>query len=129
MEVKHNNATKNRPEGSRDLDAPFIMIDIPALIRQLKSERAWQDSDRNGITAYKSGAHTLVLTGLHKDAIIKDNTVKGFLTLQVIEGSIILWIDDEEMTMEDRGIVCIHPGIRHTIKAETDALILLHDHA
>ena len=42
MENKRNEATLNRPEGDRVLDAPYVFINIPEFIRQLKSEEAWQ---------------------------------------------------------------------------------------
>ena len=39
MENKRNEATLNRPEGDRVLDAPYVFINIPEFIRQLKNER------------------------------------------------------------------------------------------
>ena len=38
MEIKTNQATKNRPEGDRVIDAPYVFIDIPGFVEQLKSE-------------------------------------------------------------------------------------------
>jgi len=40
MENKRNEATLNRPEGDRVLDAPYVFVNIPEFIRQLKSEEA-----------------------------------------------------------------------------------------
>ena len=129
MEVKHNEATKNRPAGSRDLDAPFIVVDIPGLIRQLKSEKAWLTSDRNGITAYKSGEHTIVLSGLHQGAKTGANSVKGFLTIQLMEGSIRADIGGQQISLDGSGIICIHPEVTYNIEAASDAMLLLHDHS
>ena len=38
MENKRNEATLNRPEGDRVLDAPYVFVSLPEFIRQLKSE-------------------------------------------------------------------------------------------
>jgi hypothetical protein len=50
MEIKRNEATLNRPEGDRVIDAPFVFLDIPEFIHQVKKEKAWKKYDRNGIT-------------------------------------------------------------------------------
>ena len=42
MEVKANSATRNRPDGERMLDAPYVFTDIKATIDQLKEEESWK---------------------------------------------------------------------------------------
>ena len=75
MELKRNEATLNRPEGDRVLDAPYVFMDLDDFVKQLKDEKAWDKNDRNGITIFKTDNLTTVLTCLHKGAEIKDNTV------------------------------------------------------
>ena len=65
MENKRNEATLNRPEGDRVLDAPYVFVNIPEFIRQLKSEEAWQKNDRNGITVFKTGRVTTEIGRAH----------------------------------------------------------------
>src|SRR5687767_3724208 len=90
MEIKHNDATRNRPEGDRVLDAPYVFADLPAFIEQVKDEKAWEKSDRNAITVFKTQGMTIVLSAMKEGAVIKDNTVNGFFTVQVLEGSVRL---------------------------------------
>src|ERR1700759_3805146 len=70
MEMKHNDATHNRPEGDRILDAPYVLTDFEEHIKQLMDEKAWADSDRNSITVFKSATITSVVTCLHKEAAL-----------------------------------------------------------
>src|SRR5690606_19743096 len=71
MEFKRNESTLNRPEGDRVLDAPYVFIDIPSYIDQVKQEKAWEKNDRNGITVYKSDRVTIVITALQAGAEIR----------------------------------------------------------
>ena len=90
MPVKTNDATINRPEGNRVIDAPAVVIDLKAYTEQLKDESAWDKNDRNAITVFKTKGMTMVLSALHKDAAMDNLVVEGVLVLQVIEGEITI---------------------------------------
>ena len=53
MEEKYNESTELRPEGGRLMDAPLVSMDIPEFIKQLKSEPAWKNNDRNAISTMR----------------------------------------------------------------------------
>ena len=125
MEIKHNDATPNRPEGDRVLDAPYVFADLPAFIEQVKDEKAWGKSDRNAITVFKTEGMTIVLTAMKEGAVIKDNTVNGFFTVQVIEGSIRMETLEGDNKMTLNQLISFHPGVPHSIEATTDAVLLL----
>jgi hypothetical protein len=125
MENKRNEATLNRPEGDRVIDAPYVFINIPEFIRQLKTEEAWQKNDRNGITVFKSGRVTMVLTCLHAKAILKDVLVDGIFTIQVIEGIIRVTTPDGEVDMQANQIMTFHQLVDHSIEAMMDSVLLL----
>jgi quercetin dioxygenase-like cupin family protein len=125
MDMKYNEGTINRPEGDRVLDGPLVVSDINEYMRQLQEEPAWKKYDRNGITVFKSEKLAIVLTCLHENASIIDNTVDGLLTIQVIQGKVIVRLDDGHLDLKGGQIITIHPGIRHTVEAVTEAAILL----
>ncbi len=125
MEIKRNEATINRPEGDRVLDAPYVFVDIPSFIEQVKQEKAWEKSDRNGITVFKSDNLTVVITALQASAEIRENSVDGLLTLQVIKGEARVTMPDGDMTMTDNQMLAIHPGLVHSVLAITDTVFLL----
>jgi quercetin dioxygenase-like cupin family protein len=88
MENRSNEATPQRPEGDRKLDAPLITMDLDHSIAQLRNEPSWKDSDRNSIALYKSEEMRIVLLGLHQNAELKTHTAKGIINVQVLEGHI-----------------------------------------
>ena len=128
MEIKYNEATLNRPEGNRIIDAPVVFIDLNKYSRQLKEEETWQKNDRNGITVFKTDRLTIVLSCLHTNASIKHISVDGLLTIQVIEGTISLDIETGLVKLQKNELVTLHPGINHTITALEDSLLLMTNH-
>lgn len=128
MENKRNEATINRPEGDRVLDAPYVFINIPDFIRQLKSEEAWQKNDRNGITVFKTSRVTIVLTCLHAKAILKDNLVDGIFTIQVIEGIIRVKTPDGDVDMKSGQVMAFHQLVDHSIEALMESVVLFTNH-
>ena len=123
--MKRNEATLNRPEGDRVIDAPYVFMNLGQFIKQLKNEEAWNKNDRNGITIFKTENVTTVLTCLHKDALIKDNSVDGILQVQVLGGRIRITTADGDIDMEEGEMIVFHPGIRHTIEALKKSSLLL----
>ena len=129
MENKRNEATQNRPEGDRVLDAPYVFVNIPEFIRQLKSEEAWQKNDRNGITVFKTDRVTMVVTCLHAKAVLKNNLVDGIFTIQVLEGIIRVTTPDGEVDMQANQVMAFHQLVDHSIVALMDSVLLLTNNA
>lgn len=129
MENKRNEATLNRPEGDRVLDAPYVFINIPEFIRQIKSEEAWQKNDRNGITVFKTDRITTVLTCLHAKAVLKDLLVDGIFTIHVIEGIVRVKSPDGDVDMQANQVIVFHQLIDHSIEAMMDSVLLLTNHS
>ena len=125
MKIKYNDATLNRPQGKRLLDAPYLRTDIRAFTEQVKSEKAWELHDRNSITVFKSDDLTIVLLLMKEGAVIKDNIVNEYLVLEVIEGKVRFETPEGDIELGDRNLVTFHPGIPHSIEAMTELLLLL----
>ena len=124
MENKRNEATINRPEGDRVLDAPYVFINIPEFIQQLKSEEAWQKNDRNGITVFKSKRITMVLTCLRAKATMHDVLVDGLFTIHVLEGIIRVKTPDGEVDMQANQVMTFHQLVDHSLEAMMDSVLL-----
>jgi quercetin dioxygenase-like cupin family protein len=124
MEIKRNDATVNRPEGSRVIDAPYVFMDIPSYTEQLKREKSWDKNDRNGITVFKSDKVTMVLTMLKAGAEVRRNSDYGYLTLQVIKGEISIITSDEEFAVAEGRAIAFHPNVVHSFRAISDTTLL-----
>lgn len=125
METKFNEATLNRPEGDRIIDAPIVFMDIKKYSEQLKEEEAWQKSDRNSITIYKTEGLTMLLCWLKEGASITDSIACNHTTVQVMEGEIEVTVETGNMEIMKGQIIAIHPRILETIKAKEDSLLMI----
>jgi quercetin dioxygenase-like cupin family protein len=125
MEFKRNEATINRPEGDRVLDGTYVFIDIPSYVRQIKDEKAWEKNDRNGITVFKSSHITMVVIALQEGAAIMDNSVDGFLTIQILKGSAKITTPDGDIDAIENQLINFHPGVQHSFFASSDVVVLL----
>lgn len=125
MEIKRNESTRNRPEGGdRIINAPYVMVDLPSFIDQLKDEKSWEKNDRNGITVFKGGDMTIVISALKKDAAIKDNTTDGFLTIHVLTGEIVVTTPEGDVTVTENNLIVFHPMVMHSIAARTTSVVM-----
>jgi len=125
MEVKYNESTELRPEGERIMDAPLVSIDIPDFMEQLKKEPAWENGDRNAMTVYKTNGMRIVLIALHKDAELKRHTAEGIISVQVLEGKISFATDDKSVELDKGGMIALHKGLHHSVKAIKESVFLL----
>lgn len=125
MQVKRNDATLNRPAGERVLDAPFVFANLDEYARQLKDEKAWDKNDRNGITIFKSNNLTVVVTRLHKDAVIKDNFIDGLFQVQLLKGKIRITTVEGDNEMKEGEMMIFHPHVKHTVEALKKSTLLL----
>jgi quercetin dioxygenase-like cupin family protein len=125
MEIKRNEATLNRPEGDRVLDAPYVFMDLNDFVKQLKDEEAWDKNDRNGITIFKTDNVTTVLTCLHKEAAIKDNNVDGLFQVQVLSGKIRVSTNDGDVDMKEGEMITLHPNVPHSLVALKKSTLLM----
>jgi quercetin dioxygenase-like cupin family protein len=125
MEYKRNDATLNRPEGDRVLDAPYVYMDLDKYTEQVKDEEAWDKYDRNGITMFKTDNLTTVLTCLHKGAAIKDNSVDGLFQVLVLDGRVRVTTIDGDIDMKENEMITFHPNVQHTIEAVKKSTVLL----
>jgi len=125
METKQNDATYNRPEGDRVLDGPLVRISIPDTIRQIKSEPAWLNGDRNAITLLHNDQLRLVLIALHQHATITGHAVDGASYIQVLQGRIWLETEIQSTSLDEGEGMAIAPGILHSVFAEQETVLTL----
>ena len=124
MEIKQNEATKNRPEGSRVIDGPAVFTDLVEISRQLRTEKAWATNDLNGITVFKTDRVTAVLTLIKEGTRIKKNLVDGQFMLLVLEGKLLVETDEGNYTLETANLLNLHPQVSHNLTAKKETLLL-----
>lgn len=125
MEEKFNEATPQRPEGDRLLDASMVSIDLPSFIEQIKKESSWKDSDRNAITVFKTNGLRIVLIALHAGAEMIKHTADGIISVQVLEGQIKFTTDIKTVELNKGQMLALHEQIPHSVLAIKETIFLL----
>ena len=125
MDEKYNEATTQRPQGDRTVDAPLVSIDLGSFIEQIRNEKTWEDSDRNAITVFKTNGMRIVLIALHKNAELARHTVNGIISVQVLEGQMIFTTDQQSVELSKGQLLTLHQGIPHSIVAIVETVFLL----
>lgn len=125
MDEKFNEATKNRPAGDRLVDSPVVLMDIPSFIKQLKSEKAWDENDRNSITVFKTGKMRIVIVALHKNAEMTTDHPDNVFSLQVIEGKIKLFANNDTVEVRKEQVIALHDKISYRVQALKKSVFLL----
>jgi quercetin dioxygenase-like cupin family protein len=125
MEEKYNEATLQRPKGDRPLDAPFVDIDLPQFIKQIREETLWEESDRNAITVFKTNGLRIVLIALHKGAEMVRHTADGIISIQVLEGNMQFNTDQQSVELNKGQMLALHERIPHSILAIRESVFLL----
>jgi len=124
-EKRFNEATSQRPEGDRLLDAQMITMNLSSSREQLKHEQTWKNSDRNSITLFKTNGMRVVLIALHKGAEMKTHTAPGIITVQVLEGEIKFHTDNQSEALREGQMLALHAGIPHSVFAKEESVFLL----
>lgn len=122
---KANEATQNRPQGARVLDAAFVAIDLEEHIDKIKLEETWLKSDRNAITVFKTLGMSVVLIALHEGAAIKEHEAEGLMSIQVIEGKIRFEIEGQSVVLKKKQLITLHKGITYSIKVKKESAVLM----
>ncbi len=125
MENKSNDATPQRPDGERILNAPLVEMNLSEVIKQIKSEITWADSDRNSVTLFKSETMRIVLIGLHEKAELKPHKANGVISVQVIQGKIEFTAEQQNTHLEKGQMIALQENIVHSVKALTESFFLL----
>lgn len=118
-------ATPQRPEGTRTVDAPVTAIDLDKFISSLREESTWKESDRNSITVHKSGNLVVVLIGLHEKAAIKPYDVEAVISLQVLQGKVNFITEEKNIEMKKGQMIVLHENIFHSIIALEESFLLM----
>jgi quercetin dioxygenase-like cupin family protein len=125
METKSNDATPQRPEGNRILNAPLVEMNLYTFIDQVKNEPTWTDSDRNSVTLFKSATMRIVLLGLHEKAELKPHKANGVISVQVLEGKINFITEHQNVLLEKGQMIALQENITHSVIALAESFFLL----
>lgn len=124
-DIKSNEATHNRPEGDRLINAPVLLVDLPDFIKQIKKEKAWKVNDRNAITVFKSEAMRIVMVALHKKVEMTTEQPENAISIQVLEGKLEVYAGDKKIQVSASSMLVLQAHINYRIVAGKKSVFLL----
>jgi hypothetical protein len=127
METKYNQATPQRPEGTRPLDADLIPIDLLKCIDQIKNEQAYAHNGKNALTVFKSNTVTITLIALKANEHIHpgNNEDIAVMTLQVLKGSLSFDNQIDRVDLAEGQLVTLHQKLAFDAIALQESICLL----
>ncbi|MES2652087.1 MAG: hypothetical protein V4663_10115 [Bacteroidota bacterium] len=127
MQEKYNNATNQRPDGARPLDAAIIPIDIPKYIIQLKEEDSYAKNGKNAITVFKSDRITITLIALKEAQNFHpgQNDDTAIMSVQVINGLLSFESLGTVTTINEGQLLTLHQQLSFNVLAISDSICLL----
>ena len=125
MEKKYNEATTQRPQGDRIVDASLVTIDLNYFTKQIRDEKAWKESDRNAITVFKTNGMRIVLIALHKNAEMAKHTADGMISVQVLEGQMLFTTNEQSVELGRGEMLALHENVPHSVLAKEETVFLL----
>lgn len=125
MKEKYTDATPQRPEGDRSIDASLVSIDLPLYMEQIKQEPSWKTGKQNAITVFKTNGLRILLIALHEGTEIAKHTAEGIISIQVLEGHIKFTTDQQSLELTNGQMLALHERIPHSVLAIKEAMFLL----
>ncbi|QDA60545.1 cupin domain-containing protein [Hymenobacter jejuensis] len=107
------------------LAADLTVLDLVAAKLQLLQAPAWQTSDRSSSVLFKSEGIRLVMMVLRKGAELKTHTAPGTLSVQVLEGHISFYTEQQSADLQTDHVLTLPPGVPHRVVARQESVFLL----
>jgi quercetin dioxygenase-like cupin family protein len=115
--------TKERE--ARPLMDLLLVFSLADEIRSLRAEAEWTENEINSRTLAKDVDFRVVLCALHTDAVLDEQVGEARASVQLIEGSAQLTVDEEARPLEAGEIAVVDSGHPWALRATSDCAVLL----
>ena len=102
-----------------------VTVDIRAEITRLKSEPAWANGDRHGLSLVKGDGINVALIMLKKGAKLQEHHTKAPITVHLLEGRINFIANDKPRPLTAGMLLALDRAIAHSIEALEDSALIL----
>lgn len=113
-----------RPNPESRFEPSAHLFDLPAELAALRSEGPAKHGHRQK-TLLKLGGRTIALFSLDAGAGLPDHQTAGTVTIQPVEGEIVVTIDGRSHTLGPHQVQVLAPNVRHAVRAERPAAFVL----
>jgi hypothetical protein len=125
MEMEALNTESFLMADSMSLDSLNHSFEIPALIVRMKQCSSWINGELNSIVLLRSPGKAIVLTALHERTEIVSVQSNDPVTIQVIEGRLILENHKESFTLTEHQLLTISDRMKFRLTSMEETVFLL----
>jgi quercetin dioxygenase-like cupin family protein len=111
--------------GSRPLIEDLMVFSLPAEIDALREEDQYRNGVRNSATLAKEVDFRVLLTVLRPGATLDEEDGDARASLQLLDGSATLKVEDEESDLSASDVAVIDAGRSWLLTATTECALLL----
>ncbi|HEX2920148.1 MAG TPA: hypothetical protein VHO50_03180 [Bacteroidales bacterium] len=98
---------------------------LKKIISNLKAEKKWTDGELNSVILVNSSSYKVLLTVLHEGSEVITYQANDSITLQIIEGSLLLHLKEEKIALGEGEMITINEKVRYSFDAVEDTAFLL----
>jgi quercetin dioxygenase-like cupin family protein len=101
------------------------MFDMQDALRKLRHEDSPERAGHKQITLDQYGPVTMVLFAFDAGGALKDHKAAGVVTIQALEGELIVRTEAHEYKLRPNMMVMLSPNVRHSVEAVKQSAMLL----
>lgn len=104
------------------------LIDLDLVFGKLAAEAHEGNRGHRQITVFKRGAMTMIAFLFEREGVMPEHSTRGLVTIQVLEGELLIDTPGEQYRLEERMCVVLSPDIPHSVEAVKPSKMLLTVH-
>jgi quercetin dioxygenase-like cupin family protein len=102
-----------------------LEFDLHAEATRLRAEPTPSRHGHRQKTLYKHAGCTVALFVLEKGAVFPEHSASGVVTVQAIEGDLVLSVAGETRALKAGSVLIMPPAVKHSVQASSPAIFLL----
>ncbi len=106
-------------------DAPSLTFDFHAEAEAIRAEPRESKHGHRQKTLFKHDSRTIALFVMEKGGSMRDHAADGTVTIQPVEGELVVTVDGDEKRLKTGHMLVIAPRVRHEVRADDEAVFVL----
>jgi len=114
-----------REHPAERFDADCLSFDLHQEAAAIRAEATPNSHGHRQKTLYKHAGRTIALFVMEEGAEMREHATDGTVTIQAVEGDLVVTAAGADKHLRPGGLLVLAGGVRHAVRAETEAVFLL----